>query len=368
MAEIGSLSALLGERLSALTDIRLLAARGRMLSDFSARSEKLRERTMAVLRIAFLSSTVLELFAAIGVAMVAVYVGFVLIGELRFGSWETPLSLAEGVFLLMIAPEFFQPLRDLASAWHDKAAALAVAGELAEIEAENSSTILGEGDAVAACATTPVIRLSGLARGAVRFPDTEIKPGEALAITGRSGSGKSTLIALIGGLESADTGSILFGEEPLSPDNADRLRGHFAWVPQGTHFGAGTLRDELLIGAPEGTGDAAIVAALKLASADGIVTRLPDGLDTHLGETGAGVSGGEARRLMIARAALSRRPVILADEPTADLDRETADDIITALRALNARGVSVIAATHDERLVSALGKEFRLETPSMVRE
>jgi ATP-binding cassette subfamily C protein CydD len=135
MDEIGSLSGLLGERLSALTDIRLLDAAQRMSADFADRAEALRERTMAVLRVAFLSSTVLELFSAIGVAMVAVYVGFALLGEIPFGAWATPLTLSEGIFLLMLAPEFFQPLRDLAAAWHDKAGALAVTRELAEAEA-----------------------------------------------------------------------------------------------------------------------------------------------------------------------------------------------------------------------------------------
>ncbi len=94
----------------------------------------------------FLSSTVLELFAAIGVAMVAVYVGFVLLGELDFGSWGGTLTIGEGVFLLMLAPEYFQPLRDLASAWHDKAAARAVAGELHELSQQQQQRILGNGD------------------------------------------------------------------------------------------------------------------------------------------------------------------------------------------------------------------------------
>ncbi|MBW8319117.1 MAG: cysteine ABC transporter permease, partial [Rhizobium sp.] len=101
--------------------------------------------TMEVLRIAFLSSTVLELFSAIGIAMVAVYVGFSLLGTFTFGAYTTPLSIAEGIFILLLVPDFFQPLRDLASAWHDKAAAHAVAGELAERESEPQRTILGAG-------------------------------------------------------------------------------------------------------------------------------------------------------------------------------------------------------------------------------
>jgi ATP-binding cassette subfamily C protein CydD len=168
MDEVGSLSGLLGERLSALTDIRLLDARARMSAEFADRAEALRARTMAVLRVAFLSSTVLELFSAIGVAMVAVYVGFALLGEIPFGAWATPLTLSEGIFLLMLAPEFFQPLRDLAAAWHDKAGALAVTRELAEAEAMQEAEILGTGGASDTAGTAPI--LASAACASARWP------------------------------------------------------------------------------------------------------------------------------------------------------------------------------------------------------
>lgn len=360
MEEIGTLSGLLAERLAALTDVRLLNGRGRLLTEFETRSQRLRERTMSVLRVAFLSSAVLELLAALGVAMVAVYVGFALLGELRFGAWDTPLTPAEGVFLLMIAPEFFQPLRDLAAAWHDKAAALAVAGELAELEAEKRDTILGTGGPARASTPTPVISLSGLGIRSLGFPDLDIRPGDSVAFTGPSGSGKSTLISLIGGLETPDKGAVQIDGVPLSWDTADGWRGLVAWVPQAARFEAGTLRDTLLLGAPADTTDVDVDAALALASADTVVARLPEGLDTLLGEAGGGVSGGEARRLLIARAALSRRPVLLADEPTADLDPETAAEVISALSALNAARTTVVVATHDPDLARAMKWQIAL--------
>jgi ATP-binding cassette subfamily C protein CydD len=324
-----------------------------MLADFEDRAEGLRARTMAVLRVAFLSSTVLELFSAIGVAMVAVYVGFALLGELGFGAWTTPLTLSQGVFLLMLAPDFFQPLRDLAAAWHDKAAALAVARDLTEIEAGDDETILGDGAATAALPGDAPIRLRGLGLGAMRFPDLDIAPGQSLAFTGPSGSGKSTLIALIGGLVAVERGTVMIGDKPLTEDSADAWRARIAWVPQTPHFHPGPLRDTLTLGLPEADADA-IARGLALASASDIVARLPQGLDTPLGESGTGVSGGEARRLMLARAALSGRRVILADEPTADLDAETASEIIAALSALSAQGATVIVATHDAALAQAM--------------
>jgi len=365
MDEIGSLSGLLGERLAALTDIRLLDARGRMEGDFADRAEGLRARTMAVLRVAFLSSTVLELFSALGVAMVAVYVGFALLGELGFGAWATPLTLAEGVFLLMLAPEFFQPLRDLAAAWHDKAAALAVARDLVAFETADEPEMLGTGGPGVALSAAPVIRLAGLRKGALRFPDLSIAPGEAVALTGPSGSGKSTLIALIGGLERPDGGAIHLDGVPLGADTADGWRAQVAWVPQAAQFLDGPLRDGLLLGARGRPTEADIAAALALAAATGVVARLPQGLDTVLGETGGGVSGGEARRLMLARAALSGRAVVLADEPTADLDPETAAEVIAALLSLKARGATLIVATHDGALSGAMERQVALGDAAM---
>ena len=362
MDEIGSLSALLGERLAALTDIRLLDAGARMERDFATRAEALRARTMAVLRVAFLSSTVLELFAALGVAMVAVYAGFALLGEIGFGAWATPLTLPEAVFLLMLAPEFFQPLRDLAAAWHDKAAALAVARDLlAQEDGEmDASEILGTGGPSAIAPRAPTITLSGVAKGAVQAPDLTIEAGEAIALIGPSGSGKSTLIALIGGLERPDHGEIWLDGAALDTATADAWRAQIAWVPQSAQFLDGSLREELLLGAAGHPTQQDIEAALQLANATEVVARLPRGLDTVLGEMGGGVSGGEARRLMLARAALSGRAIVLADEPTADLDPETAAEIIAALLTLRTRGATVIVATHDTALAAAMDRRVTL--------
>ena len=133
---------------------------------------------MAVLRIAFLSSTVLELFSALGIALAAVYVGFSLLGTFSFGTWGAPLSVAGGIFILLMVPDFFLPLRELAAAWHDRAAALAVAGEIAELEERAGPRILGlGGNAEAAGRATDHRRpRPRLRRGAVRFPDLRFSP------------------------------------------------------------------------------------------------------------------------------------------------------------------------------------------------
>jgi ATP-binding cassette subfamily C protein CydD len=363
MVEIGALNKLLIDRIAAITDLRLLGGETRSRADLEVKTEDLRTRTMAVLRVAFLSSTVLELFAAIGVAMVAVYVGFSLIGWMHFGTWGTQMTPATGIFLLMIAPEFFQPLRDLAAAWHDRAAALAVAGELdtAETEIAKASKMLGQGGAGRPLASG-TLRWSGLqirpAQGAaqIAMPDGAIEPGEAVAITGVSGAGKTTLLTTLAGLIVPEAGEITLGGTRLEDASADDWRAALGWIPQTPRFADMTLRQLITLG-QEGDID----AALEAAAAGEIVASLPEGLETRLGDMGGGVSGGEARRLLIARAHFAHRPLLLADEPTADLDPDTAAKVIAGLIGLRAQGVTLIVASHDPAMVGALDRAIALE-------
>lgn len=356
MVEIGDMNTLLIDRIAALPDILLLNAGDASRAAFEARAEGLRARTMAVLRVAFLSSTVLELFSAIGVALVAVYVGFTLLGELNFGTWGTGLTLSEGIFLLLLAPDYFQPLRDLAAAWHDKAAAEAVADELDALEADETAPVLGQGARAEPLAGPASVSLEGVAvhRGdqLLRLPDLSVAPGESVALSGPSGVGKSTALDLMAGLLTPAEGAVCVAGRALDADTADAWRGRIGYVPQGVHVPDMTLRRFL---DPHDLG-ADLDAALCKARADGIVAALHEGLETVLGETGAGVSGGEARRLLLARAFLTGADVILADEPTADLDATNGAAIIDALTALAAEGRTVIVATHDPALVAAMGR------------
>ncbi|WP_116599894.1 ABC transporter ATP-binding protein/permease [Primorskyibacter marinus] len=357
MVEIGTVNRLLVDRIAALPDILLLGGFDRSRALFVTRVDALREKTMAVLRIAFLSSTVLELFSAIGVAMVALYVGFSLLGEITFGTWGAPLSISQGVFLLLLAPDFFQPLRDLAAAWHDKAAAEAVADELAGLNTAPALPILGLG-AKATPLPGPVSicveQADTVTR--VRMPDFAIGPGESVALTGASGSGKSTCLIALAGLLPLSCGRITVMDQTLDAQNADAWRARLTLMPQHIHIPDTTLSDFL---DPHGTkGDPG--PALRIAHASDIVAALPHGLDTRLGELGAGVSGGEARRLLLARAFFSGADVILADEPTADLDAVTAGLIIDALRRAQDSGKTVIVASHDPLLIDAMDRAVAL--------
>ncbi|MDV4146522.1 thiol reductant ABC exporter subunit CydD [Shimia sp. FJ5] len=358
MVEIGALNDLLIDRLSALADIRLLDATKQAEDDFEARAEGLRHRTMAVLRVAFLSSTVLELFSALGVAMVAVYVGFSLLGEMQFGTWGGELTLYHGIFILLLAPEYFQPLRDLAAAWHDRAAALAVAEEMDALEAIESDTVPGQGGKAAPLAGIATLSTRGavVLRGGqpVALPEIDLVPGETVALCGPSGAGKTSCLLALAGLAPLAEGRIVVAGTDLDEATADAWRTRLTLIPQAVHMPDMTLRAFL---DPDATGGG-LDTALKAAHADGIVAALPDGLETRLGETGAGVSGGEARRFLVARAILRGADVVLADEPTADLDSDTAATLITSLKDLAQAGATVLVASHDPQVLAAMDRHI----------
>jgi len=355
LVEIGDLNDLLIERLSALADIRLLGASKVVRDRFATQAKDVQRRTMAVLRVAFLSSTVLELFAAIGVAMVAVYVGFSLLGAIEFGAWGglTPQS---GIFLLLLAPEFYQPLRDLSAAWHDKAAADAVLEEYSTWETQDTTCMLGHGGASLPMRGGAEISLRGcvLPNGDT-LHDIEVSAGESVALMGPSGAGKTSALRLMAGLISPDTGQVRVAGQGLSADTADSWRARVGWMPQSPHFLNASLRENVRMGRE---GD--VSEALKQAAVDEVVARLPQGLHTRLGETGGGLSGGEARRLTLARAIFGAPDVILADEPTADLDAVTAHAVTEGLLAQVARGATLVVATHDPALAARMDRVIEL--------
>jgi ATP-binding cassette subfamily C protein CydD len=366
LAAIGSLGGYLLDRLQGLTTIRLFDAVERTAAALEQHTAAIRHGTMRVLRIAFVSSAVLELFAALGVALLAVYVGFNLLGYFGFGTWSGRLSLAQGLFLLLIAPEFFQPLRDYAAAYHDRAAALAASREIGRILEHGGPGLVGAGAAVAGGTRNPPgIALEGvtLAFGAGQEPVLDglsltIAPGEHVALVGPSGSGKSMILGLIAGLIAPGAGVVRCSGEPLDDTTADAWRARLAWLGQRPNFVKGSVLANLTLAKPR-PDPARVAQALDAAAAAGVIARLPRGLAAPLGEAGHGVSGGEAQRLALARAALAEADVILADEPTEHLDAETAQAVADGLLAI-ARGRTLIVATHDPRLSDRMGRVIDL--------
>ncbi|WP_121064539.1 thiol reductant ABC exporter subunit CydD [Chachezhania antarctica] len=360
MVEVGALNDLLVDRLAALPDMHLIGAGDRIVDSFAEASDSLRTRTMAVLRVAFLSSTVLELFSALGVAMVAVWVGFSLLGVIEWGAWGATLTPFAGIYLLLLAPEYFQPLRDLSAAWHDRAAGEAVLDELALWREEERPALMTSGTAPVRPATPLSIRLAGLVlrRDAreIAYPDLDIAAGDRIAITGPSGAGKTSLLRALAGLERAERGAIEVDGAPLDGTTADDWRARIGWMPQAPHFLNRSLRYNIGFGAPLGDD------VLEAAGVAPVLETLPRGDLTPLGERGAGLSGGEARRVTLARALQAAPDLLLADEPTADLDDGTAAAVIDGLMRFAEAGGTLVVASHDPRLIARMDR--RVEVPS----
>lgn len=353
----GGLNAFLLDRLRGLATIRSLDAVDATALRLRSEAESLRTRTMAVLKIAFLSSAVLELFSALGVAMMAVYIGFSLLGEIRFGAWSGGLDLSQGLFVLLLAPAFFEPLRELSAVWHDRASGEAALKALDGLAAEGMVLPDQNNARISAAAEAFDIHLEnvGFRYGPGQPPifdnvNLGIASGEHVALLGASGTGKSTLLSLIAGLAPCNEGAILIG-------GANIDRGKMAWIGQRPHIFAGTIAGNITLGRP-GITKTDVVKALDLA-------RLADVAYAYghrpLGENGIGLSGGEALRLAIARAACDPDiRIILADEPTAHLDAETAAGITESLLAL-AKGRTLIVATHDPLLAARMHRTIGLD-------
>jgi ATP-binding cassette subfamily C protein CydD len=370
MLQLGGMNAFLLDRLRGLATLRALDAVDATALRLRGAAEALRRRTMAVLRIAFLSSAVLELFAALGVAMVAVYVGFHLLGHLEFGAWGRRLTLGQGLFILLLAPAFFEPLRELSAVWHDRAAGEAALDALEQVGRDGvplpGARALGQ-DVPRDGAPSVVLRGLdfGHAGEAAVFDNYALRvaPGEHVALMGPSGAGKTVLLSLIAGLLPAQRGEIVIGGVPLTEASAAALRTRIGWIGQTPHVFAGSVQTNVALGRA-GVDAAQVRDAMRFAALAEVAQADPAEV---LGEGGSGLSGGEAVRLALARVVVHpRADLLLVDEPTAHLDTETARRVVDALMEL-ARGKTLIAATHDPLLAARMGRVVRLD-PMPARE
>lgn len=370
LSENGSMNAFLLDRLRGLETIRTLGAVDMTAERLRMDAESLKKRTMSVLRIAFLSSAVLELFAALGVAMTAVYIGFHLLGFLDFGAWGQTLTLSQGLFVLLLAPAFFEPLRELSAVWHDRASGEAAASALERLTARQAGYV-GDGKpnnpSPAPASTSLDIRNVSFSypnrRAVLRDFSLKVEAGEKIALLGSSGAGKSTILSLVAGLANASDGEILIEGVPLTAETADSLRRLIGWVGQSTHFFSGSLTANIKLGREE-IDARRVTGALHLAGLAGLAERRGT---FGVGEGGSRMSGGEAVRLAIARAAASPSArLFLVDEPTAHLDGETARSITESLLALS-QGKTMIVATHDPQLAARMDRTVVLDEPGQLQ-
>jgi thiol reductant ABC exporter CydD subunit len=319
-------------------------------------NDEYRRATMGTLRIAFLSGAVLELAATLGIALVAVVVGVRLA--------EGGVGFEPALTILVLTPELYLPLRNLAAQFHTSADGAAVAARMLD---------LIEPDDARSRASEPAPNPAGMPIRfecvSFRYPsrpvdvvgalDLVVSPGETVAIVGPSGGGKSTVLALLLRFVDPASGRITVGEQDLSRVDAATWRRHIAYVPQRPTLFRGTVADNIRLGDPSAD-DERVRTAAELAGAHEFVSELPGGYDTLLGDGGRQVSTGQRRRLALARAFLRDAPLVLLDEPTADLDRTSTAAVVDVIERLQA-GRTVLLVTHDVDIAATAHRVVRLD-------
>ncbi|EGU47145.1 cysteine/glutathione ABC transporter membrane/ATP-binding component [Vibrio ichthyoenteri ATCC 700023] len=334
------------DRLQSMTTIRLFDRTKAETELMQGASEVFRSRTMEVLRIAFLSSAVLEFFTSISIALTAVYFGFAFIGELNFGGYGAAVTLFAGMFVLILAPEFYQPLRDLGTFYHAKQQAVAAAESIVEF-LDTDVTAVKSGDKALPHPTQISIKATALEvfslegkklLGPVSF---ELSPQQTTALVGPSGAGKTSLVNAILGFLPYQGSLVINGVERTELNSAD-WRKNISWVGQNPLLLHGSIRDNITLGKNH-ISDEEIKQALQDSFAAEFVDQ--HGLDYAISDRSGGLSVGQAQRLALARAMLQNGQFWLLDEPTASLDARS-EHLVTQGLNHQIQDKSTLIVTH----------------------
>ena len=336
------------DRLRGMETLRVFGRGAAETDNIRTASEDFRSRTMEVLRLAFLSSGVLEFFTSLSIALVAVYFGFSYLGELNFGHYGTGVTLFAGFLALILAPEFFQPLRDLGTFYHAKAQAVGAADSLKTFletplaHPEGGEALPDDSDGISLHArdlwiTSPE---GAVLAGPLNFT---LHAGQRVVLVGQSGSGKSSLINTLSGFLSY-RGSLQVNGTELRDLNPEAWRQRLSWVGQNPQLPAATLRENVLLARPDAS-EAELNAALESAWVTEFLPMLPQGIDTPVGDQAARLSVGQAQRVAVARALLNPCQLLLLDEPAASLDAHSEQRVMQALNAASLRQTTLMV-TH----------------------
>lgn len=351
LASMKRLTAQLLDLMSGLPTLRGLGREKAPRTHLHALGAANTKATMATLRVAFLSGGVLEFLTTLSVALVAVEVGM----RLVFGN----ISLFHGLAVIMLAPEVFEPLRQVGAQFHASANGVTASKAAFDIIEEAEAVASPGSDACPDMACTDIV-LDGLgvrARGAWAPVPTSgvIAPGVVTALSGPSGAGKSTIIACLLADMTPDAGRVLLrpsssesGESVLSDIDPAAWRRQISWVPQSPTLVPGTILDNMGDLPLDDLNDAAAATGF-----DDVLASAPDGWNTVIGSGGVGLSVGQRQRLALTRALAAHSQVVILDEPTAHLDAVSEETVVRAIDAMRDAGRTVIVIAHRAAIMEA---------------
>lgn len=340
-----------------LTQLKIFNASRREIAAVKKISDDYGDETMGILKIAFLSSFVLEFLASISIALVAVVLGF----RLYYGDVDYVFAL----WVLLLAPEFYLPFRQLGTQYHAKMAGVSAAEDLIEIlnQPKVNTTLTSS--------FAPPFKLS-LNQACFSYPERkaalnkinlEFSSSGLYAVIGESGSGKSTLIDMILGFVHPSSGDVIINNTPLNRANSEHWLKHCGWISQQTQFFYGSLAFNVAMS--DDYQDDRVMKALEKAGLAIFVKSLDQGLNSIVGEAGAGLSGGQTQRLALARVFYHQPEILILDEPTSHLDQET-EQVVTQSISEYAKNHLVIIIAHRLQTVIDAKKIIVLEQGNII--
>lgn len=352
-----------------LPALRLLAAANAGAQRLAEGAQDYRRRMLAVLRLAFLSSAVLEFFAAVSIALVALYLGLALLGRFDAGHYGAAMTLKSALFILLLTPEFYAPLRQLGSDYHARADAQAAAEAVLAVCRLAPPAAAWSGNAAPMPGRAPAIEFDAVSlrygdgRTALESVSLRIAAGERVALRGASGAGKSSLLALLAGFITPSEGRILIDGVELTSLQRQAWWQRLAWLEQRPEWLRCSVRDNVLLGLD--AAEARLQPALQAAGIADLVAALPRGTDSVLGEDEGALSGGQLQRIAVARALAREARLWLLDEPTAHLDADAVEGMFRAIGNASA-GATLLLATHTPTLPGWIDRELVFERGQLV--
>jgi ATP-binding cassette, subfamily B, bacterial len=342
-----AMNALLHDNLSGIRQIKSFVREGEEHARFNRVSDQLRHATLVVMRVWALYNPAMYLIGSLGVVLViAVGAQSVLNGTMPLGDL---------VAFLMLTGFLYEPIGKLHQLNQLVQAGRAAGERVFEIVDEKIEPGWDQQNTMAFAGDIHFKDVSfvyGEGLPALDHVTFHAKPGETVALVGTTGAGKSTLVNLLVRFYEYTSGEILIDGRPLREFGIRPLREAVGMVTQESFLFNGTIRENLLIGKPQAS-DAELLSAAEAANARPFIDRLPDGLNSVVGERGVKLSVGEKQRLSIARALLKDPPILVLDEATASVDTTTERLIQEALERLMSHRTSIVIAHRLSTVVHA---------------